>query len=434
MNQNTTLKQYAFAIGFDFESSLNAVEDPPGSEEIAAQLESISATIQGAGLPALNSDRWDEFGQGRIFWGTKSECDAIKLVLSQFPLFVQEERNLESGYYATSTQTYYADEAGNLYQLITPADSENGNRLELILSIPLDAYRLKVIDPNLQAAVERSLSTALPEQDVGLAQEMPPPSVEPPIPAEMTEQAGLPISADQAIAALQAQVSSLISENEILQTAAAAQKSLVLETVSFQSEVAQQAAQIYELERQVTAFEDQIAFLQGAAAAKIDPQLHADVQAQLAQQIQQIQQTEARLAQAETQVKEWQSRAEQGTASQVEALLQQLNAKATQTQELQQRIQRLEQQLQDAVAIAAQKIEPSKYQALEQSMTDITAQAEGFRRTIQQLQRDLNEWQTVADSKVEWSEYQTLQEELRQLQVKQQKRGLFSRLFGWLFR
>jgi hypothetical protein len=431
MNQNTTLKQYAFAIGFDFESSFDTEEDPSGSEAIAIQIESVNAAIQGAGLPAIDSDRWDEFGQGRIFWGTKPECDAVKLALSQFPLFVQEERNLEVGYYATPTHTYYADEAGNLYQLLTPADSENDNRLELTPSIPLDAYRLKAIDPNLQALVERSLpNTTLPEPSSV------PQSVESPIPAEIHEpQSSVPVSsADAEIAALQAQVGSLTSEIETLQTTAATQGILALEAVSLQSQVAQQAAYIHELERQVTVFEDQIAFLQSAVAAKIDPQLHANVEAQLAQQTQHIQQIEARLVQAENQVKESQVKTEQGVDSQVYAQLQQqFNAKVTQTQELQQRIQRLEQQVQDAVAIAAKKIEPAKYQTLEQSVTDITAQAESFRRTIQQLQRDLSEWQTVAEAKVEWSEYEALQQELRQLQAKQ-KRSLFSRLFGWLSR
>jgi hypothetical protein len=152
MNQNTTLKQYAFAIGFDIESSLDAEENLSGSEEIAAQLKSVGAAIENAGLPALDSDRWDEFGQGRIFWGTRSECDAVKAALSPFPLFVQEERNLESGYYATPAHTYYADAAGHLYQLLTPADGggTDGEILELTPSIPLDAYRLKAIDSNLQ--------------------------------------------------------------------------------------------------------------------------------------------------------------------------------------------------------------------------------------------------------------------------------------------
>jgi hypothetical protein len=433
MNQNTTLKQYAFAIGFDIESSLDAEENLSGSEAVAAQLKSVGAAIENAGLPALDSDRWDEFGQGRIFWGTRSECDAVKAALSPFPLFVQEERNLDSGYYATPAHTYYADAAGHLYQLLTPADGggTDGEILELTPSIPLDAYRLKAIDPNLQAAVERSLSTPLSEPDPVL---LPTDSTISSEPLEQQNMSVLPVHAEEEIAALQSQVSSLTSEIEALQTAAAAQSSLVLEAVSLQSQLAQQTAHIHELERQVTVFEDQISFLQGAVAAKIDPQVHANVQAELTQQIQQTQQIEARLAQAESQSKALQSRTEEAIDPHVYAeLQQQFNAKATQTQELQQRVQRLEQQLQDAVAIAAKKIEPAKYQTLEHSVADITAQAEGFRRTIQQLQRDLSEWQTVAESKVEWSEYAALQEELRQLQAKQRK-GLFSRLFGWLSR
>jgi hypothetical protein len=38
----------------------------------------------------------------------------------------------------------------------------------------------------------------------------------------------------------------------------------------------------------------------------------------------------------------------------------------------------------------------------------------------------------VAEAKVDWAEYQAVQSELQLLKAKQ-KRGLFSRLFGWLF-
>jgi hypothetical protein len=416
--------QYAFAIGFDF-----------GTDGVGEQLdtrtttlEAVRAAIQGAGLPEIDSDRWDEFGQGRIFWGTKAECDAVQKVLSQFPLFLQEERNLEAGYYGTLDHNYYVDEAGNLYSVISPTGITGDSTLEPISAIPLDAYRLKTIAPHLQAAVERSLSTP-PDPNAPST----PLFSEPPPSLPKTESiAPFTQDVDAEVSVLQAQVTSLTAEIEALQTVAAAKATSGSGTQILEGQIAQQASHIHELERQVTTFEDQIASLQGIIAAKIDPQLHASLETQLIQQAQQIQQLKEQLTQAQVQVNEWQRKAEMLIDPQAYAQLQQqLSTQVAQGEELQQRVQRLELQLQDAVAIAAQKIEPAKYQALEQSVADKTVQVEDFRRTIQQLQRDLKEWQTVAESKVEWSEYETIRQELRLLTKR--KKGLFSRLFGWLF-
>jgi hypothetical protein len=384
MNQNT-LEQYAFAIGFDFEWDSN---DPGETSEGATtpMIDSVGIAIQTAGLPSLDSDRWDEFGQGRIFWGTKSECDAIKQVLSQFPLFLQEERNLDQGYYANTIDTYYVNETGNLYHLLNTSSNGEATTLKLIHTIPLDAYRLKTIDPSIQAAIEHSLSQrALPEP-----------------------------------------LASSPTENEV----ASNQGETEQEIQALSAQLTQQSSQIQELERQITVFEDQIAFLQGIVATKIDPQALNYLQTEFAQQTLHLQQVETRLAQAEGHVKSWETKAEQWIDPQsYTQIQQQLNAKAIQVQELEQKIQRNEQRIQDAVAIAAQKVDVAKYQALEQTLTDKTAQVEELRRGIVQLQRDLGEWQTVADSKVEWSEYQALQQELQRLQAKQ-KRGFWARLFG----
>lgn len=423
-------EQYAFAIGFDFESNSDEMGGQSESEIVA--LANIETALRSAGFPDIHSDRWDEFGQGRIFWGTKPECDAVKQVLSQFQLFLQEERNLESGYYATSASTYYVDEAGNLYRLLDISEHADIGCLESTATIPLDAYRLKTLDPNLQAAVERSLSSISPPQAPPLSPEQP---------------ATLAIADDEMPAAhplegeltqSQAQVASLTAEIEALR---AASNTKIAATEAhrneLQSQIALQSTQIHELERQVTVFEDHIVSLQSTAAAKIDPQLHADLQNQLTQQIQQL---EAQSIQAEAQVNEWQAKAhewqvkaEASVDPQVHAQLQQqLSVQTSKVQELQQILQRLEQQLKETSAIAAQKIEPARYEALEQSLADKTAIIADLRQNAQTLQRDLSEWQTVAESKVDWAEYQALQEDFRQLQAKR-KKGLLSRLFGWLF-
>lgn len=430
MNQ-TTLEQYAFAIGFDFELNSSA----QGESSEPTTLEAISIAIQTAGLPILESDRWDEFGQGRIFWGSKSECDAIKQVLSQFPVFLQEERNLDSGYYATKTETYYADEAGELYRVST-LDNGECNPLEPIHSIPLDAYRLRSIDPNLQMTVERSLSHHSPQppvpEPVALVTEN---SVSE---HEILAQKALEQEAlEQEINDLKAQIAQQvvqIHELEALKTTAmAAQASAEQDVNRLNVQLTQQSVHIHELERQVTVFEDQISFLQGTVASKIDSQQLDDLQAQFAQQTLHLQQLEARLAQAEGHVTSWERKAEQWIDPEEYAQIQQqLHSKTNHIQELEQRIQRQEQQLQDAVEVATRKVDAAKYQALEQTLAEQAAQGEEMKRGMVQLQRDLSEWQTVAESKVEWSEYQALQQELQRLQSKT-KKGLFSRILARLF-
>jgi hypothetical protein len=517
MNQNT-LEQYAFAIGFDFELDSNAPSDP--SEGTTTTLiNSVGIAIQTAGLPNLESDRWDEFGQGRIFWGTKSECDAVKQVLSQFPLFLQEERNLDQGYYAHTTDTYYVNETGNLYHLRSASSNGEATTLEPIHTIPLDAYRLKTIDPSIQAAVERSLSPSelLPEllisspseNEVASSLEKTGQEIEAlraqlaqqtaqiseletlrtgavnaqataeqaahELSAQLTQQTvqiqtledlrtttlAAQTTAEQNVNELRAQLAqqtNQLSELEALRTKtlaaqasveqdatelraqlaqqtahiqelealrttiSAAQVTAERDATELRAQLTQQTAHIQELERQITVFEDQIAFLQGVVATKIAPQALENLQAEFAQQTLHLQQVETRLAQAEGHVKSWETKAEQWIDPQsYTQIQQQLNAKATQVQELE--------RVQDAVAIAAQKVDPAKYQALEQTLTDKTAQVEELRRGVVQLQRDLGEWQTVADSKVEWAEYQALQQELQRLQAKQ-KRGFWARLFG----
>jgi hypothetical protein len=423
MNQ-TTLEQYAFAIGFDFE--LNSSSQEESSEY--PTLEAISIAIQTVGLPALESDRWDEFGQGRIFWGSKSECDAIKQVLSQFPVFLQEERNLDSGYYATETETYYADESGNLYR-VSILDNGERNPLEPILSIPLDAYRLRSIDPNLQATVERSLSQHSQQppapEPVSLATDN---SV-----AQALEQQALEQKINDLRAQLAQQVVQIGELEALNTTAVAAQASAEQDVNGLKVQLTQQSFHIHELERQVTVFEDQISFLQGTVASKVDAQQLDDLQAQFAQQTLHLQQVEAQLAQADGHVKSWERKAEQWIDPEEYAQIQQqLHSKTNLIQELEQRIQRQEQQLQDAVAVASRKVDAAKYQALEQTLTEQAAQGEEMKREMVQLQRDLSEWQTVAESKVEWSEYQDLQQELQRLQSKT-KKGLFSRILARLF-
>jgi hypothetical protein len=440
MKQNT-LEQYAFAIGFDFKS--NAPLDEFLDSAQIETLEAIAIAIQNAGLPTIESDRWDEFGHGRIFWGTRAECDAVRQVLSQFPLFLEEERNLDAGYYANVVETYYVDESGNVYRLLKPVSRRDGgqadgNILEPVNTIPLDAYRLKSSDLNLNAAVERSLKL-LRQESSSSYESLPVAAAAHQEATAATTQAA--VDEIQELRNQLAQQAAQLQELEALRAEAAAAQGAPQQAAAthelhglheLHGQLTQQTTHIHELERQVTVFEDQISFLQGVLATKIDPQQYDHLRTQFVQQTLQLQQIETRLDQAESKVKAWESKAEEWVDPQSYfQIQQQLSAKVAQIQDLEQHIQQQEQRLQDAVAIATQKVDPAKYQSLEQTVAQKMAQTEELRRAVHQLQRDLGEWQTVAESKVEWSEYQALQQEIQRLQAKQ-KKGILARILSRL--
>ncbi len=478
-------EQYAFAIGFDDVESDEAGKLP--DINWTTLYDQVATAIQDAGLPPLDSERWDDFGQGRIFWGTQSECDFVKQILAPFRVYVEEARNLETGYYATPNHTYFVCELGTIYLL--PADSNvvEGNLLETTNAIPLEAYRLKVVDPELDWKWQKLLRSNTHEE----AQETFQPAAEIPIETVDTSSHENQIAAQlQTVqtdnAALREQNAALSSELEQLKVEFAAQVSpTVYAALQAQhtQEMAQQMAHISELEGQVSSLEVKVNELQGLVNTKVDPQVHADLQYGMAQQAERLKlltdrsssevndykqrlaqqddrvlELERQLAESETQLKEWKSKADQTInantyadlqqqltvqasqfqdleqqlivrASQVQDLEEQLSAQTTLVQDLQLRLQHLDQQFRDSEVQSAQKVDPSRYNALEQDVADKSALISDLRRTVQQLERDLGEWRTVAEAKVEWSEYQAVQDELKQFKMRR-KKGLLGRLFG----
>lgn len=432
-------EQYAFAIGFDFD--LPHHDSEKGSEPVGQEVYGQVATaLLEAGLPPLDSDRWDEFGQGRIFWGTKAECDVAHQVLSRFNLYIQEERNLEPGYYAKESEAYYVDAAGQIY--IVPTNSEIGGALISVESIPLDAYRLKTIDAAMAVAMQQALHPSPPTES----------TLETTDGGNTEEQDKVPQVDFEAYTALQAQLETLTAEcNALHQSLATKIEPDIFEAL--QQQYNQQLHHTETLKQQVTALEGELAGLQTSLAAKVDPDVHQAVQVQLAQQTKQVealkaqlqqltatppepqgpdpqvQELEQRLAQAEAQTAHWQQKAEQAADPETMSQLQhKYDAQSVQVMELQQFIQRLEQQLQETTSKAAQKVDPEKYQALVAELSDQKALTEDLRKTVHQLERDLGEWQTVAEAKVDWAEHQALQRELQQLRSR--PKGFLARLFG----
>jgi hypothetical protein len=459
-------EQYAFAIGFDRELE----ESGDGLDEgWANRLEEVATAVTEAGLPAIDSERWDEFGQGRVFWGTKAECESVRQVLSHFDLYTEEDRNLDPGYYATAHHTYYVDAEGEIYVLpdwsIANHNFEHSftsSSLENICAIPLDAYRLRTIDREIDAQVQSILKGAASQPD--------------PIESSVSD----PLFAED-IALADPVLEDLVSDNPVSEDLAVQTSKLedslpnpVVQSppipmvpadvhAELQATSAQQGAQIMELEHRLRSVLIQVDQLQSAALTQVDPKVHERLKLQCNQQTQRIEALQTQVqstagqcaalqqqvaqqsnhvleleqaiaqAQAKAQVNGLESEASQAIhPDDYNKVQQQTLAQTAQIQELQQFVQRLEQQLQDVTAQSEQKVDASKYDALEQDVADKSAIIKELRRNLQQQERDVREWQTVAEAKVDWSEHQALREELQRLQTRK-KRGFFARLFDWIW-
>jgi hypothetical protein len=466
-------EQYAFAIGFDRElEELGEGLDEGLDEGWVNFLAEVAAAIGSAGLPPIDSERWDEFGQGRVFWGTKAECESVRQVLSQFDLYIEEDRNLDPGYYATAHHTYYVDAEGEIYVLPDWSTTEHSFISQCFLknihAIPLDAYRLKKIDLEMDKQLQALLrgtafqpeSIAAPSSEALFAADRlsMPVLGNPVLEDSASEGAGISNAAPDVAsenAALEAPLASSIGSSSPVPMVPADVYA------ELRTKSAQQAAQIMELEHRLRAMLIQVDQLQGAISNQVDPKVHerlklhcdqqtqriealqaqlqsqaeqfATLQQQVSQQSSHALETEQALAQAQSHIQRLESEVEQAINSEVhEKVRQQTLAQAAQIQDLQQFVQRLEQQLKDAAAQSEQKVNVSKYEALEQDVADKSAMIKDLRRALQQQERDTREWQTVAEAKVDWSEHQALREELQRLQSRK-KRGLFARLFDWLW-
>lgn len=419
-------EQYAFAIGFDRESEETGERPDDSWMQLLSR---VSSAVAEAGLPPIESERWDEFGQGRVFWGSQAECDAVREVLLRFDLYIEEDRNLDPGYYSTADNTYYVDPVGQIYK-ICGGSIDVSIQLDMVSAIPLDAYRVKSIDPALDEQVQARLSSrAVADSE---AESQPEPALE-----------------SSASAFPEKTLAESTGTSEALE--------------NLQKQVEAQVNHISGLELQLRTALTQVDDFRNREAAKVERSTHESLQHQYEQQAQRVEALEAQLRQAEEQTRtlqeqaqqrsaqrddresaiaaaqqeaqKWQAQAEQAIDPAVHDAVQQKSAaQASQIQELQRVIQRLEQQLQETTANqSAQKISAGRYEAIEEDLNDKTALIADLRRTIQQQERDLREWQTVAEAKVDWAEHQALQAELRRLQARP-KRGLFARLFGWLWR
>ena len=81
-------EQYAYAIAFDQAVSEHNSHADQSSPDWSQLLTQISHSITSEGFPELDHPPWEEFGDGRIFWGTKQECDTLKNAAIDTPTLV----------------------------------------------------------------------------------------------------------------------------------------------------------------------------------------------------------------------------------------------------------------------------------------------------------------------------------------------------------
>jgi hypothetical protein len=150
--------QYAFAIAFDRQNaSANGIPEQllPAWQTLLSQ---IAESLKSEGWPELNHPRWEDFGEGHIFWGTKNECDSLKAVLSSLPVSLYEERNLEAGYYSNIEGTYFVNRDGDIWGIERQTDSDVIAEVEPLWTIPLDAYKSKAISAELEVAFQEAIA------------------------------------------------------------------------------------------------------------------------------------------------------------------------------------------------------------------------------------------------------------------------------------
>jgi predicted nucleic acid-binding Zn-ribbon protein len=354
-------EQYAFAIGFD---ALVSELSPQQESDWQRVLQEINQVIAAAGLSDLFSDRWDEFGHGRIFWGTQAECTAIQQILCQFPVDVQEERNLEAGYYAVGAEVYYVTAQGDIYG--SAVENASASTVIPLSAIPLDAYRL------------RTVSTQIVNQFGGMHQGLLAESVgNAPQPPVETMAAILPLASEAELAESSVVPSALSLESIPLGIAMdhAEPGEADINDPIVSTFVGGLQTEINRLQEQIVSLSNELAQSQAIAAAKIDPVLFETQQQQYAAQ-------QERYAQLE----------------------QQYAAQREQCAQLEQQVQTLETQWADI--IPAETDGPS----LETLKRELEQQQHQNHALAEQLQTMRNQ----SDRAIAREEYESIQQQLAQ--------------------
>lgn len=432
-------QQYAFAIGFDADATEMTPQQQADWQEM---VQHIAQAIAAANLPALFSERWDEFGQGRVFWGTQADCEAVRQIISQFPVVLQEERNLEEGYYAMGGQRYYVNALGEIYGLPGDGVFETPPSPQRLSSIPLDAYRLHNLSPEITQSVETILrAESVAESEV--AQEI----------AERPAETAT-VDAVNPVASSPNPLSTGETSSEVSQSTPDPVVSAFIEDL--QSEIST-------LKEQVAALSNDLAKSRAIAAVKIEPAIFETLQQEYAGKQEQFEQLQQRYQDKQAQSTQLEEQV-QSLSAQVAALqsavpdtthLQELETLRTQLHQQQQthtelqaqfqvqteegealrtKIRTLETELlqhQEERATSSRLVQERNDTLVQDALTQST-QIVDLERNVRQLQGEVQQWKAMAEERVDFVEYQRVQQELTRLRGRL-RQGIRGRLLGWLF-
>jgi hypothetical protein len=476
-------QQYAFAIGFDADATEMTPQQEANWQEM---VQHIAQSITAAHLPSVFSERWDEFGHGRVFWGTRTECGAIQQVLSQFPVVLQEERNLDEGYYALGGQRYYVTALGEIYELpIDGALESPPPPPHQLSSIPIDAYRVHNISPEMTRYVQTIRQSGfIAESEVAPATvtEAEPTTVPDPVISSFIEDLQSEISSlkgqvailsndlaqSRAIAAVkidpalfetlqqeyavkqdqfeqlrqqhldkQDQYTQLEREVHSLEAQVVTLQETTQGTTHLQ-ELETLRTQLYQQQQQTHTLEQQLQAIQGTVATAISRENHETSQQHLAQRTAQVVELEQRLQRSEAETVQLQARLQefqQFVDPQAHTELQvQFQSQADEGEALQTKIRTLETELQQQQTELAtsHRLAQERNDTLVQDTLVQSTQIAELERMVRQLQGEVQQWKAMAEEKVDFIEYQRVQQELTHLRGRL-RQGIWGRLLGWLF-
>ena len=433
-------EQFAFAIAFDRQSLSS--DGTESSSEWQGMIQHIEGALIFEGIAGFESPRWEEFGEGLIYWGTLPECESIDAILTGFPVSIYRERNLDAGFYACSYGVYLVDEIGNILGLDLRSMALNDFYIKPLVSIPLEAYRTSDVEPNI---VER-FNVALVQD--GLVEEnnaAPVSTVD--TTREQNFQEEPKVSAEQlqyAIAGVQELVIS--SENtQVLQKQECAQiqtqefdadhlkasekeddqedirpgigldwpleSSLSLKKVN-----EEQSELISELEGRLSLYKSQVHDLEHMLDRKVDPEMHSQLQQHSSAQSEEIADLEQELNQLKQIHAQYLASESQRISAEEYERLGQVSTKQSQTiATLETQIQQLKSELAEAKIHAATSVGIEQFNALKvdcDQQSQVIKQLEKQAMTSQQQLQDMS---NQLSERIERKEFEAIQMKSKQL-------------------
>uniref|UniRef100_B8HR32 Uncharacterized protein n=1 Tax=Cyanothece sp. (strain PCC 7425 / ATCC 29141) TaxID=395961 RepID=B8HR32_CYAP4 len=437
------LEQFVFAIAFDHPEYEEGEEDFIYSKWMTL-VDQIKKALSDSKLPEIDGDRWEEFGLGKIFWGTKAECDSVKQVLLGFPIYILEERNLDAGYYQSSTGLYRVTDEGEVMGLSISEYSLKA--LGKLDTIPMDAYQIKTVTPEVEMQFMRIEEHQEDQQFEHLFEEYE---------FEQQQSSTDDTNFDTALQNsnvldvkfelnklekkleyLDGQLSKNIDPEEY--------KLLVQDFNHLHQQFFQYARQFAEFVAQAGDLEQQIVDLTEIVNAGVNARSELEIQSNLDGNVSLKHQYNVQQEQIATlghevrasteKINQLQEILNQPVApSESETLQEQLQAQSGRMDACENAISRLQTEVEHWQVVATSKSAEADYQILQQQVSEQGQVIDQVSKYIQDLEIQLANLQGISTNKVDLAEYETAMSQMQKLMVKRQESWL-SRLFNWLRR